>query len=65
MGGAAETTGGALPAPLKDGFSAAMAESLLLPAAVLVVGWIAVLCFAAPTHLRPKPEPAELSRAAQ
>jgi hypothetical protein len=42
-----------------------MAESLLLPAAVLVVGWIAVLCFAAPTHLRPKPEPAELSRAAQ
>ena len=27
-----------------------MGQSLLLPAAVLVVGWLAVLCFARPRH---------------
>ena len=32
-----------------------MAQSMLLPAAVLVVGWVAVLCFATPRHLRADP----------
>jgi EmrB/QacA subfamily drug resistance transporter len=61
----AEATGGPLPAQLKDGFSSAMAESMLLPAAVVLLGWVAVLCFTAPQHLRKTPEPAELSGAAQ
>jgi MFS family permease len=51
-GGAGSPTGGGrLPEALRDGFSTAMAQSLLLPAAVLVVGWVAVLCFARPRHL--------------
>ena len=35
---------------LREGFSTAMGQSLLLPAAVLVVGWVAVLCFARPRY---------------
>ncbi len=46
-----------LPEFLHQGFSTAMAHSVLLPAAVLVIGLIAVLCFAAPTHLRRQAEP--------
>ncbi len=46
-----------LPAALRDGFATAMAQSLLLPAAVVVIGLVAVLLFAAPQHLRPQPEP--------
>ena len=54
--------GGVLPASLQDGFAAAMGQSLLLPAAVLVVGWVAALCFARPHHLRrPSPEDAAVS----
>jgi EmrB/QacA subfamily drug resistance transporter len=51
-GGGAESNLGALPPALHAGFAAAMAQSLLLPAAVLVVGLVAVLAFATPTHLR-------------
>ena len=50
-GGAGSPSGGGpLPVPLRAGFSTAMGQSLLLPAAVLVVGWVAVLCFARPRH---------------
>jgi hypothetical protein len=42
---------GALPAPLLEPFSTAMGQSVFLPAAVLLIGLVAVLCFAAPTHL--------------
>ncbi|MGH3447511.1 MAG: DHA2 family efflux MFS transporter permease subunit [Nocardioidaceae bacterium] len=42
--------GGQLPEALHSGFSTAMAQSLLLPAAVLVVGLLAVVCFEAPRH---------------
>ncbi|PRZ44400.1 EmrB/QacA subfamily drug resistance transporter [Antricoccus suffuscus] len=44
-----------LPAFLHEGFSTAMAHSILLPAGVLVIGLIAVLCFTAPGHLSRKP----------
>jgi EmrB/QacA subfamily drug resistance transporter len=54
---AGDTGAAALPPALHAGYSAAMAQSLLLPAAVLVVGFVAVVCFAAPTH-RPEPRPA-------
>ena len=43
--------GGQLPDVLQAGFSAAMAESVLLPAAVILVGFVAALFFAAPRHL--------------
>ncbi|MGH3425656.1 MAG: DHA2 family efflux MFS transporter permease subunit, partial [Nocardioidaceae bacterium] len=43
--------GSHLPAALQGGFSDAMAQSLLLPAAVLVIGLVAVLCFARPAHM--------------
>jgi hypothetical protein len=51
--GGIEAAAGPLPPALQAGYSAAMAQALLLPAAVLVVGLIAVLCFAAPAHLHP------------
>ncbi|WP_219413972.1 DHA2 family efflux MFS transporter permease subunit [Pseudonocardia nigra] len=51
-GAEAGAGGGVLPPALHEGFSAAMAQSLLLPAAVLVIGLVAVLCFATPEHLR-------------
>ena len=52
-GAPSEATGGAvLPAALHDGFAAAMGQSLLLPAAVLVIGWVAALFLARPHHLR-------------
>jgi EmrB/QacA subfamily drug resistance transporter len=60
-GSAATPGGGILPPALHDGFAAAMAQSLLLPAAVLVVGWLAALCFATPRHLVP---PSPQARAA-
>jgi hypothetical protein len=49
-GAGAPSGGGPLPVALRAGFSTAMGQSLLLPAAVLVVGWLAVLCFARPRH---------------
>ncbi|PJJ73514.1 EmrB/QacA subfamily drug resistance transporter [Diaminobutyricimonas aerilata] len=45
---AGEIGGGLLPEALRAGFSTAMAQSLLLPAAVAVVGAIIVACFARP-----------------
>jgi len=49
-----------LPPALHAAFSTAMAQSLLLPAGVLLVGIAAVLGFALPRHLaqRATPEPA-------
>jgi EmrB/QacA subfamily drug resistance transporter len=41
-----------LPAALHEGFAQAMAHSLLLPAGVLVLGFVAVLFFARPRHMR-------------
>lgn len=43
---------GALPAQLTDGFSAAMSDSMLLPAAVLVIGVVAALFFQRPSYQR-------------
>ncbi len=65
------STGGKLPAAFTDGFSQAMATSMLLPAAVLVLGLVASLLFERPRHegyagapalrlvqpLRPTPDP--------
>jgi hypothetical protein len=48
----ANSTTGKLPPALHAGFSSAMAESMLLPAAVIVLGLVAALCFARPTNLR-------------
>ncbi|MCG2624185.1 DHA2 family efflux MFS transporter permease subunit [Arthrobacter sp. I2-34] len=47
-GGSADFGGGTLPAVLHDGFAAAMAQSLLLPAAVAVLGAAIVVFFAKP-----------------
>lgn len=38
----------AMPDVVRDGFSAAMAESILLPAVVLLIGFVASLCFSRP-----------------
>ncbi len=50
-GGQVDSVASALPPSLRAGFSAAMGQALLLPAAVLVVGLVAALCFATPRHL--------------
>lgn len=42
---------GQLPAGLHEGFSPAMGQPLLLPAAVLILGFLAVSFFARPRHL--------------
>ena len=42
---------GRLPVPLRDGFARAMGESLYLPAAVVLVGFVAALFFSNP-HVR-------------
>ncbi|WP_084614680.1 DHA2 family efflux MFS transporter permease subunit [Nakamurella lactea] len=47
---ALQTSTGPLPDALKEPFATAMGQSVYLPAAVLILGFIAVLCFAAPTH---------------
>jgi MFS family permease len=52
--GSPESSTGTLPSALHDGFSTAMAESVLLPAAVLAVGLFAVLLFARPAYVRPR-----------
>ncbi|MFC0626930.1 DHA2 family efflux MFS transporter permease subunit [Kribbella deserti] len=48
----ADEFGGHLPAQFHDGFSAAMAQSLYLPALVLVAGLAAALWFERPQHMR-------------
>jgi EmrB/QacA subfamily drug resistance transporter len=54
-GGAATHPGAKLPPQLADGFASAMSQAILLPAAVLLVGIVAVLCYQAPSHHRPAP----------
>ncbi|MBC3190030.1 DHA2 family efflux MFS transporter permease subunit [Pseudonocardia sp. C8] len=49
---------GPLPGAIREPFAAAMAQSVLLPAAVLVIGLVAVACFATPRHLLPRREAA-------
>ncbi len=57
-GGSASDAGvGAVPAALRDGFATAMSQSLLLPAAVIVIGLLAALAFATPQHLQRRPAP--------
>jgi len=51
-GASAGSSLGTLPAFLRDGFSDAMSQALLLPAAVLLIGFIAVLFFERPAHMR-------------
>jgi EmrB/QacA subfamily drug resistance transporter len=53
-----------LPAALRDGFSDAMAQSMLLPAIVLLLGLVAVLFFATPQHMRRAEVARESSRPA-
>ncbi len=55
-GGSYASATGALPEPLREPFARAMGESLYLAAAVLVVGIVAALFFARPTHsgMRPR-----------
>jgi EmrB/QacA subfamily drug resistance transporter len=59
-GGAGSVEAGVanLPPELHAAFSTAMAQSLVLPAVVLLVGLAAALCFATPVHLRRTPAPA-------
>jgi EmrB/QacA subfamily drug resistance transporter len=56
-GGAAAGEGftGKLPEIVRQGFSDSMAQSLVLPAAVLLIGLVAALLFSAPSHLRKQP----------
>ena len=44
------TSGVKLPPQIADGFAAAMSQTLLLPAAVLLIGVVAALAFTKPTH---------------
>jgi EmrB/QacA subfamily drug resistance transporter len=50
-----------LPPALHGAFAAAMAQSMLLPAAVLVIGLVAAMCFSRPAHLRREPAPAAVA----
>jgi EmrB/QacA subfamily drug resistance transporter len=59
--GDAEATLGHLPPELHGAFAAAMGQSLLLPAAVLLIGLVAVAFFARPTHMRRDPAPAAVA----
>jgi len=49
-GAAIRQGGGTMPPAIADGFAAAMAESMVLPAAVLLAGVVAVLFFERPRH---------------
>ena len=52
-GASLEAAGGAaLPARVAEGFSTAMSQAMLLPAAVLLIGAVAVLFFQRPSHQR-------------
>lgn len=59
-GMSAEGAGGKLPEALHQGFSDSMAQALMLPAAVLLIGLIAAILFAKPTHLD---QPADVTAA--
>ncbi|MFD1811616.1 MFS transporter [Rhodococcus gannanensis] len=47
-GGMQEGMAGSMPEFLLDGFSSAMAQTMILPAVVLLVGFVAALCFSRP-----------------
>jgi EmrB/QacA subfamily drug resistance transporter len=47
----APTRGVRLPAEALDGFASAMAQSVLLPAGILLIGLLAVLAYARPDHV--------------
>jgi EmrB/QacA subfamily drug resistance transporter len=49
------STGGGLPDAVLAPFSTAMAESMLLPAGILVFGVLASLAYARPRHMSPTP----------
>jgi EmrB/QacA subfamily drug resistance transporter len=52
QGGAMSEGGtGKLPAAMHQGFSDSMAQSLILPAAVLLIGLVAAVLFAKPSHM--------------
>ncbi|GAB3816787.1 DHA2 family efflux MFS transporter permease subunit [Kribbella italica] len=54
-GGTSEPSfAGKLPEAIHQGFSDAMAQSLMLPAAVLIIGLVAALFFTRPLHLQDK-----------
>jgi EmrB/QacA subfamily drug resistance transporter len=54
-----------LPSVVRDAFSQAMSDAMLLPAAVLVLGFVSVLFFQLPRHLAARQErPAETPEAA-
>jgi EmrB/QacA subfamily drug resistance transporter len=65
MSGDAEIAVTQLPPARYEAFAAAMGQSLLLPAGVLLVGLVAVLCFARPVHLRREPPAVDLPPPAQ
>ncbi|WP_083576916.1 MFS transporter [Rhodococcus maanshanensis] len=46
--GGAHEAGGAMPSFIVDGFSTSMAQAVLLPAGVLLIGFVASLCFSRP-----------------
>ena len=46
---------GRLPGPLQQGFSDSMAQALILPASVLLIGLVAALLFAKPIRTQGKP----------
>jgi hypothetical protein len=49
-GEALQRAGGVLPPAIERGFAQAMADSMLLPAVVLLLGVLAVLFFERPSH---------------
>lgn len=53
-GAAFSATGAALPEQMRERFATAMAESLYLPAGVVVVGLVAVACFVSADRIRVK-----------
>jgi EmrB/QacA subfamily drug resistance transporter len=59
LSGGAEPEGALqqLPAIVRDPFSQAMADAMLLPAAVLLLGLVSVLFFELPRHLSGPPQP--------
>jgi MFS family permease len=59
LSGGAEPEGALqqLPAVVRDPFSQAMSDAMLLPAAIMVLGLVSVLFFELPRHLTPRPTP--------
>jgi hypothetical protein len=51
--GSMEQVAGRLPDSVRDGFAMAMGQSLMLPAAALLIGVVAAAAFARPRHMVP------------